>query len=399
MKSVTGGVTAAKGFNACGVAAGIKPSKKLDLALIVTDHPARAAGVLTTNRVKAASVLISQARLRRGRASAILINSGCANCLTGDAGRQDALRLTRAVARRLRIPENDVLVASTGLIGKRLPVERVLRAVPSLVKHVSRANHADAAQAILTTDLRIKEAAVETMIGGHRCRVGGMAKGAGMIAPSMATMLCVVTTDVVIAPALLRTLLRQATARTFNRITVDGDMSTNDTVFALASGDAGAVIRSTGTSARLFARTLETVMERLATLIVQDGEGVTRTMRVHVDGARTDRDAQACARQIANSPLVKTMLAGSDPNPGRIAAAAGASTARFDAARLEIAIGSHTIVANGMARLNNVAMLRRLLSRPAVTVRVNLHAGRGSGWMLASDLTEDYVRINAGYAT
>ena len=399
MKWITGGVTAAKGFRASGVSAGIKRSGKPDLALVVADQPAAAAAVFTTNRVQAAPVVISRQRVRRGAARAVLINSGCANCLTGAAGARDARRLGRAAAQALGVREQDVLLASTGIIGRRLPVPRIERAVPKLIARLGRANHRAAAAAILTTDLVPKESAVEATVKGRTFRVGGMAKGAGMIAPSMATMLCVITTDAEISPGLLHRLLRGVTGRTFNRISVDGDMSTNDSVFALASGRAGVVIRDGTDGARVFACALESVAERLAAQIVRDGEGATRTMEVQVLGARNEREAQACARQVACSPLVKTMLAGADPNVGRIAGAVGASPARFDPRKLEIHIGSQRVVAQGAALRLGKSVTRALLAHPAVSVRIDLHAGRAQGRMLTCDLTAAYVRINAGYTT
>jgi len=399
MRWIVGGVTAARGFAACGISAGIKRGRKPDLALVVSTAPATAAAVFTRNRVQAAPVLLSSSRVRRGSARAVLINSGCANCLTGRAGLEDARRITGRVAQQLGIPADEVLVASTGLIGRRLPVPRVLGAIPRLVAHVSRANHAAAAQAILTTDLRIKEAAVQAPIGGRLCRLGGMAKGAGMLAPSLATMLCVITTDAQIAPGLLRALLREAVGGTFNRVSIDGDMSTNDTVFALASGRSGAVIRRGRPSERIFRGMLYAVAERLSRLLVKDGEGVARVMDIEVVGARTDQEAQACARQIGNSPLVKTMLAGGDPNVGRIAAAVGASPARCNPEALDIRIGPVRLVSRGAILPASPSAVRRLLSRPEVAIRVDLHAGRGRGRVIGCDLTEEYVRINAGYAT
>ena len=396
---ISGGVTAARGFRASGVHAGVKRSRKPDLALVVCELPATAAAVFTRNRVQAAPVLISKGRVRRGMARAVLINSGCANCLTGAQGFQDALRLGRAVAKRLHLAEVEVLLASTGLIGSRLPVSRMERAIPLLVNQLSRAHHEDAAQAILTTDLHVKEAAVQAVIGGRLCRLGGMAKGSGMIAPSMATMLCVLTSDVGIAPGLLRNLVQGAAERTFHRMSVDGDMSTNDTVFALASGRSGVTIRPGTSSARTCAAMLEAVSARLAGLLVADGEGASRVMEVRVMGARTEQDAQACARQVACSPLVKTMLAGHDPNVGRIAAAVGASPARFDPKRLEIRIGSHRVVSQGAALPLTKSVSRRLLNHPEVSVRIHLHAGRAEGRMVTCDFTEEYVRINARYST
>lgn len=399
MRWIAGGVTAARGFKASGVSAGIKRSRKPDLSLVVADGPATAAAVFTTNRVQAAPVLISQQRVRAGVARAVVINSGCANCLTGAAGVHDALRASRFVASALGVAEREVLVASTGLIGRRLPVAKMQRAIPRLVGRLSRHNHEAAAQAILTTDLHVKEAAVEAVVGRRAVRVGGMAKGAGMIAPSMATMLSVITTDAAVGPALLRGLLRRAAERTFNRVSVDGDMSTNDAVFALASGRSGVAIQSGHPAVAIFASMLEAVCGRLARMLVQDGEGASKAMEVRVVGARTEREAQACARQVACSPLVKTMLAGGDPNVGRIAAAAGASGARFDPARLEIHVSGVRAVARGTVLPLGSSVVRKLLNGSEVPVRIHLHAGGAEARMLTCDLTAEYVRINAGYAT
>jgi glutamate N-acetyltransferase/amino-acid N-acetyltransferase len=312
---------------------------------------------------------------------------------------RDARRLVRVLAGALQVAERDVLVASTGIIGRRLPAARIERAIPRLVEQLGRAAHAAAAEAILTTDRRVKEAAVEAVINGRPCRLGGMAKGAGMLAPSMATMLGVLTTDAAVPAAWLGRTLREAVGETFNRISIDGDMSTNDTVFALASGRSGVTIRPGTPGARTFARMLRAVAGRLAALMVQDGEGASRVMEVRVVGARTDREAQACARQVASSLLVKTMLAGGDPNVGRIAAAVGASPARFDPSALEVDIGSRRVVSRGAALPLRKALLRGLLRHPAVTVLIRLHAGRGEGRMLTCDLTEAYVRLNARYLT
>jgi glutamate N-acetyltransferase/amino-acid N-acetyltransferase len=399
MRWVAGGVTAAQGFRASGVSAGIKRLRKPDLALVAAERPVTAVGVFTRNRVQAVPVVMSRGRLRRGRARAVLINSGCANCLTGSAGLQDARVVSRAVAHELGIAEREVLLASTGIIGRRLPVRRIVRAIPRLVQGLSRAHHAAAAEAIMTTDLQVKEAAVEAVIEGRTCRVGGMAKGAGMIAPSMATMLGVITTDIAVAPVLLRALLQGATERTFNRISVDGEMSTNDTVFVLASGASGVAIRRGAAGHRIVAEMLEMVSRRLAHLIVDDGEGATQMAEIRVVGARTVQDAQACARQVANSPLVKTMLAGGDPNVGRIAAAAGASPARFDPKRLEVFIGDQRVIARGAALRFTRAAFRELLAHPEVRILIHLHAGRAEGRILTCDLTEDYVRLNARYTT
>ena len=399
LRWISGGVTAALGFRASGVSAGIKRSRKPDLSLVVSDTPAVCAATFTTNRVKAAPVLISMERVRRGTARAILLNSGCANCMTGRSGHADALTLGRRIAQVLGVSESQVLLASTGMIGRRVPVPRMVRKMPALVETLSRQGHRNAALGILTTDLRAKEAAMETRLDGRWVRLGGMVKGSGMIAPTMATMLCVLTTDAVIDRGLLTRLLREAVARSFNRITVDGDMSTNDTVFALAGGASGVRIRAGTRQAAAFAEMLSRVTQRLAAMLVEDGEGVTRLALVEVIGAKTESDAVRCARQIANSPLVKTMLAGGDPNVGRVAAAAGASGARFDPNRLELRVDGVPVVLRGEAQRLSKALAKQLLTPKTVTLQVHLHAGPASARMLTCDFTEDYVRINARYST
>ncbi|MBI2884793.1 MAG: bifunctional glutamate N-acetyltransferase/amino-acid acetyltransferase ArgJ [Candidatus Omnitrophica bacterium] len=399
MRWVQGGVTAARGFVAAGIHSGIKRGLKLDLSLVRSQSPSVAVGTLTTNRVKAPPVLISQARLRRGQADAVLLNSGCANCMTGRVGHQDALQLSAAAAREMGLPSERVLVASTGIIGRRLPAPRIARAIPALVRAASRGGHANAARAILTTDQRVKEVAVEARIGGVACRLGGMAKGAGMIAPNMATMLSVITTDVKISAGLARRLLREAVEQSFNRISVDGDMSTNDCVFLLANGRSGVSVRPGTAAARQFARMLRAVSAKLAYLIVQDGEGATRVARIEVAGARTDGEALVCARAVATSSLVQTMLASGDPNVGRIAAAAGASGARFDDGKLAIRIGGHAAVARGVARRIGKELARQMFGSKDVVIHLDLGAGRGEAHMTACDLTEAYVRINAFYPT
>lgn len=399
MKWVSGGVTAAKGFKAAGLNSGIKKSRKPDLSLVLSAKPSSAAGVFTKNTVQAAPVLISKKRLKKGKASGVLINSGCANCLTGPAGMRDALLLGELVSDAAGMPDSRLLIGSTGIIGRRIPVNKVKRSIGRLIGRLSDSNHEAAAQAILTTDLRAKEAAVEAVINGRLVRVGGMAKGAGMIAPSMATMLCVLTTDASVSPGLLRKVLQQAVGRSFNRISVDGDMSTNDSVFFLANGASKTAIRPGTRAGSVFIAMVEAVCRKLAFLIVQDGEGAGKLMEIKVAGARNQKDADSCARQIAFSPLVKTMLAGSDPNVGRLAAAAGASNARFNPDHLEIHVSGVKTVSRGVALNLSKAVLRRLLNRPVVPVRVDLHAGNAAAAMWTCDLTAEYVRINAGYAT
>ena len=399
MRRASGGVTAPGGFLASGVAAGIKRSGRPDMALVASESPATAAAVFTTNRVKAAPVLLDERLIRSGRARAVVFNSGCANCLTGTQGYTDAVRVGRAAARALGVPAREVLVASTGVIGHRLPVPLMLRAMPKLAGGLNRAGHRQAAIAIQTTDCTVKEAAVTERIHGRRVSVGGMAKGAGMIAPEMATMLAILTTDAAVERALLAHVLREAVGASFNRISVDGDMSTNDTVFALANGRSGArIARGSGAATQLSAM-LREVAQRLARAIIEDGEGATRVARIQVGAARTDAEALACARQVANSLLVRTMLAGADPNFGRIAAAVGASSARFDPARLRVLMNGRVVVDRGAACRISPAVAKALCAPHDVTIRIELRAGRGAAEMLTCDLTEEYVRINAGYAT
>lgn len=403
MRRVAGGVTAAHGFTASGVSAGIKRGRKLDLALVVSETPATSAGVFTTNAVQAAPVQLSKTRLRHGSARAVLINSGNANCLTGARGLRDAITLSRDLANALGTEERQVLLASTGIIGRYLPVGKMRRAMPSLIRSLSPQGHRLAARAILTTDTSTKEVAVAARIGGGMCRLGGMAKGAGMIAPHMATMLCVLTTDVAIDQRLLDELLRKAVDASFHHISIDGDMSTNDSVLLLANGRSGVTIPRRSRAAQQFESMLSFVTQQLAHLLVKDGEGTTCMAYVNVSGARTESEARACACQVASSPLVKTMLAGADPNVGRIAAAVGASGARFDPKKLEIRIGGLGVVVRaGTIRPFDAALARTWLRpQPPVypTLQINLHAGRAASWMLTSDLTEEYVRINARYST
>jgi glutamate N-acetyltransferase/amino-acid N-acetyltransferase len=399
MNRVSGGVTAARGFLAAGVHAGVKRGNRPDLALVASEGPAVCAATFTKNKIQAAPVVISRERAAAGRARAVLLNSGCANCLTGRPGLEDALRLSRAVSGALGIPDAQLLLASTGVISHRLPVDRMLRGVPALVKALSPAGHRQAAIGIQTTDCTVKEAAVAERIGGARCAVGGMAKGAGMIAPEMATMLAVLTTDVRIAPALLRRQLREAVGASFNRISVDGDMSTNDSVFVLASGASGVRIEPGTKAAARFGALLTEAARQLARAIVEDGEGATRVARIVVQEARTEADARDCARRIASSLLVRTMLAGADPNFGRVAAAVGVSTASFVPERLVVLMNGRTVVSGGHALEVSPAAAREIFAPHEIEIRIRLRAGRASAEMLTCDLTEEYVRLNTRYVT
>ncbi len=396
-----GGITAVPGILAAGVAAGIKPSGKKDLALIYSSSPARAAAVFTASQVKGAPVLVSQEHVRDGKAQAILASSGCSNVCTGEQGIKDAREMTRTVGELLRISPRQVLIAATGVIGQPLPMDKIRPALPKLVKALSPQGGRHAAEAIMTTDTRLKEAALRIEIAGRPVTIGGIAKGVGMLEPHLATMFCFLATDAMVAPDALQAVLRRAADRTFNRITVDGDQSTSDTVAVLANGLAeNAPLERGGKGLRQFARGLEAVAERLARMLVQDGEGATKVVEVAVRGARTKREALLAARSVANSPLVKTAINGADPNWGRIMMALGKSPARVAAERVAIAIGDEPLVEKGMlkpgARLDRI---HEVMGRGEYAITIDLGVGRGEDRVWTSDLSEEYVRINAKYTT
>lgn len=388
-------------FAFSAVACGLKKSG-LDLGLLVSETPAAAACVFTTNLVKAAPLLISQAHLRRSAAAmrAIIVNSGNANCATGPAGLLASRRTAAAVAREIGCEHEQILVCSTGVIGVPLRAERILRAVPSLtVRRSARPeSFAQFTRAIMTTDTRAKFAAESCQIGRERVRFLGCAKGAGMIHPRMATMLAFVATDATAAPSMLRRALRDAIGRTFNAITVDGDTSTNDTLALLANGASGArAIRSGSADYRSFLAALESVCQSLALQIVADGEGAHRVVEIEVRNAPSDGAADQIARTIANSPLVKTALAGGDPNWGRILAAVGRSGIRFNPARVEIHMAGILMCRNGRAHPFGERAAHRKLLAAHVPIVVDLRAGRGAARVWTCDFTGDYVRINASY--
>jgi glutamate N-acetyltransferase/amino-acid N-acetyltransferase len=384
-----------------GVVAGIKPSGKKDLALIYSTAPARAAAVFTSNKVKGAPVIVSMEHVRGGAAQAIVASSGCANVCTGEQGIRDAREITRLVGELLRIPAKHVLIGATGVIGARLPMDRIRAALPKLVKSLSPQGSHEAAEAIMTTDTRPKEAAVKTDVDGRPITIGAIAKGVGMVEPHLATMFCFITTDAAIAPAALQTALRRSVDRSFNRITVDGDQSTSDTVAVLANGLADNPPLQPGTrSFREFARALEALSQRMARLLVSDGEGATKLVTIVVRGAASRRDAVAVARSVGNSPLVKTAINGQDPNWGRIMMAVGKAPARVDPDRVAITFDEEALVEQGTlkegARLDRI---RELMGRPEYTITIDLGLGRAEDRLWTCDLSEEYVRINAKYTT
>jgi glutamate N-acetyltransferase/amino-acid N-acetyltransferase len=396
--TVDGGVTAARGFRAAGLHCGIKPARP-DLALVVSDNLASAAAVFTTNAVKAAPVLVSMEAIQSGAAQAVLVNSGNANACTGTQGVADAREMVALTARALGIAEEFVLVASTGVIGVPLPMEPLRAGIPQLPARLSR-DGAPAHEAILTTDAFAKTAAVRISLGGVPVTIGGMAKGAGMIHPLMATTLCVITTDAAVPAPLLRRALRQAADQTFNCISVDGDTSTNDTIFLLANGQAGHRPLADGDPELLaFTAALTEVAGELARLVVRDGEGATKLITVTVRGARSAVDAKRAVNAVMTSPLVKTALYGAEPNWGRILAAVGRSGAAFRADRVAIAIGGVPVVAGGMGIPGAMPAAAGAMQAPAYEIAVDLGEGDASSTGWTCDLNEGYVKINAGYMT
>lgn len=400
-RPVRGGVTAPAGFLAAGLHAGIKKGPDLDLALVLSEREGPIAGLLTTNRLPAAPVVLDRRHLRRGRGRAIIVNSGNANACTGKAGLAHAVEMAALVANGLRAPLHSVFVGSTGVIGQPLPMGAIRRAIPRLIGKVRRAGGAEAARAILTTDTRVKECAVQAQVGGRLITVGGMAKGAGMVHPDMATMLAYLTTDAVISRAALQQALRAAVGESFNCITIDGDTSTNDTVLCLANGMAGNGSLTPGSAGyRAFQRMLAAVCRRLALEVCRDGEGVTKLVQVVVTGARSGADAARVARTVATSTLVKTALFGEDANWGRIVAAAGRSGAVVDPARLKLDFEGVPVLKGGTpegkdAERKASAIVRR--KEFAITLDLGLGPGRAQVW--TTDLSYEYVRINASYRT
>ena len=387
------------GFLAGGTASGIKKSGARDMALIFCPHGATAAGVFTTNQVRSPAVVLSRERLSRGRAHAILANSGCANTYTGEAGARDAREIARKAAAALGVREGGILTSSTGVIGSRLPLTKMSRAIPGLVARLSATGWQDAADAIRTTDTRSKLAFRRARLAEGDVRVLGIAKGAGMIEPHMATLLVFLATNAAVQAPFLRRVLREACEGSFNRVTIDGCMSTSDTAVILASGtqcrDGFAPASASG---KRFARMVAEVCRELADAIVSDGEGVTKRVAVRVRGARTDREARVAAYAVANSLLVKTALRGEDPNWGRIVQALGASAARIRPDRIGIRFGKVTLLGRGRwLGVAAEAAARRVMRGDAWEMTIDLGAGRGTWEVLTGDLTEDYIRINADY--
>ena len=397
---ISGGITAPRGIRAAGLACGIKPGGKFDLAVIAANRPVPAAGIFTTNQAKAAPVLVAQEHLEwsDGVAQVIVTNSGCANACTGAQGLSDAREMAVLAANRIGCAPSHALVASTGVIGVNLNMDAVRVGIPSAIAALSREGHAAAAQAIMTTDPFPKAFAVEVETAAGSFRVGGMAKGSGMIEPRMATMLGYLTTDARVSPALLRRGLIEASQYSFNAITVDGESSTNDVVFALASGESDVTIDEERYPALV--EGLRTVALELSLGIVRGGEGATKLISVTVSGATSQAEAWTAARVIANSPLVKTAIHGGDPNWGRLVAAAGRSGVTFSLDGAMVRVGPIVLFSDGQPHDHLASQAAAYLRGKEIEIEVNVGAGGSSrATIYTCDLSADYVKINAEYRT
>ncbi len=386
-----------KGFTACGMAAGIKKNGSLDLGMLVSDRPARVAAVFTRNRVQAAPVKLDRERVKSGSARAVIVNAGNANCANGPQGLIAAEAMAAAAARVLNLPDEQVLVASTGVIGAPFPIHKVEAAMPALAGGLSPNGLPDLARAIMTTDTRPKTGAREGSLDGVSYRIVAVAKGAGMIRPDMATMLCFICTDADIPVSNIQMVLKRSVDGSFNRITIDGDSSTNDTVILLANGASGVRIETDNDRVD-FQRLLDDLCMDLARQMVKDGEGVTKVVDLTVCGARSDEDARAIADTIAHSPLVKTAFFGEDANWGRIIAAAGRAGVFLDPERLDLYFDDVQMVKDGTGCGPDAEeKATGVLKKPEFSVALDLNQGEGTASMLTCDFSLDYVKINADY--
>ncbi|MDR3592163.1 MAG: bifunctional glutamate N-acetyltransferase/amino-acid acetyltransferase ArgJ [Negativicutes bacterium] len=401
LKEITGGITAPKGFKAAGVKAGIKKSGKEDIAVIYSTVPAASAALFTTNVVAAAPVKVSRQAAAKGIARAVVVNSGCANASTGEQGMMDARAMVHMTASLLGLNDNEVLVASTGIIGVNLPMGKVADGIKQAVADLSEAGHDKALQGIMTTDTFPKVCAYEFELGGKTARIAGIAKGAGMIHPNMATMLSFITTDAAVAQPLLQKALAEAVGLSFHMITVDGDTSTNDMIAVFANSQAGnPTIDDAGSPAyRQLAEALRQVCTYLAQQVVRDGEGATKFLAITVKGAKDFTDAKVAAMAIAKSPLVKTAFFGQDPNWGRIFCAAGYSGAQMDEKKMALRLGGLTIAENGVAASPDAKALQKVMAAKDIAVEVDLKVGSAEATVWTCDFSYEYVKINADYST
>ncbi len=398
MDECQGGVTAPRGFRAAGMYCGIRKVKK-DIAMIVSEVPATSAGVFTLNKTQAACVLVDKIQLKRSPVcSAVVVNSGNANACTGERGLNDTWQMVKTTARVLNLPEEEVMVSSTGVIGQYMPMDKVVTGIGELAAKLGTSGNGDAAEAIMTTDTFPKEAAVHFTLGKKVVTIGGVAKGSGMIAPNMATMLAFITSDVTISQELLSKALRAANTRSFNRITVDGDMSTNDMVLVMANGLAGnAPLTENSEEFQLFGAALEYVLIKLAKMIAKDGEGATKLIEIMVKGAKSEEEAAQAARAVANSNLVKTAIHGADANWGRILAAVGYSGIEFNPDNVEISFGELPVLKKNYEIVLDEEKAKEILLKDSVIIVVDLNQGDQFARFWTCDLTKEYVHINASY--
>jgi len=400
MKGLTridGGVCAPLKFVAAAATGGIKnpTAERLDLALIYSEIDAVASGTFTLNEIKAAPVRLSQQHIADGDVRAIFANSGNANACTGEVGTRDAIVTVESVAKELKIREDQVAIGSTGVIGLPMPMDRLLAPIPEMVKELSRKAHTDVAKAIMTSDTTHKEIAVAFSVDGVEYKLGGCAKGAGMICPSMATMLCFITTDIGVSKEVLDKSVQRSVAKSFNRITIDGDMSTNDTVIVLANGAAGnELIESEGELLSAFQEALDTVMLELAKSLVRDGERVTKFVTVEVKGASTEDDGRKAAEAVANSALVKASWNGEDPNWGRIIHAVGYSGALLEEECMNISIEGDLACKGGLQADTSMEILRGHVTKEAFTICIDLGMGDASYEVYTSDMSPEYIDFN-----
>lgn len=402
MNKIDGGICASKGFKAAGISCGIKKSTKKDLALIYSEYPAYGAAVFTKNKFKAAPLLVSEKKMQHEIIRAVLINSGNANACTGKQGISDVIKLSSIVADKLSLDPVEVHMSSTGIIGELLPVENLEKGIEEIIPHLSKEGYKDAADAILTTDTVKKEIAYSFKLpsSGIEIKIGGMAKGSGMIHPNMATMLGFITTDLNISKELLQKSLKEVVDISFNRISVDGDQSTNDTVFLLANGSANnEKIVYENDDYQAFLDVLKKVAIYLAKAIVADGEGASHFITIKVNGAEKERDAELIARKIANSNLVKTACFGGDPNWGRIIAVLGTVDFELDTDKVRLAINNKSLFKDGVPIDLKKEEMKDLMSDKEIVIDLDLGIGRKNVEFWSSDLTYDYVKINAEYHT
>ena len=396
----TAGVTYPLGFTAAGVRAGIKKSGNLDVAVIYTEKPAAVAGVFTKNQVAAAPIRVSKIVVNTGTAHAIVANAGCANACTGEQGLRDAEKTAEVTAEELHCRQDDVVVASTGVIGVNLNMEKMTAGIKDAVKNLSREGSVNAGNAIITTDTYSKSCATEVEIGGKQIRFGAIAKGSGMIQPDMATMLCFITTDAAIDQKLLQDALSEITEVTFNMISVDGDMSTNDMVTVLANGAAGnEKITSKNDDYKIFYSTLESICRELSKKIAADGEGATKFLTINVNGAENFEDAKKVGMSVAKSPLVKTAFFGEDPNWGRVICAVGYSGVKINPSSTIVKFGDIPVYAHGVGANCNDAALKKVMASHDIVIDIELGLGDTSATVWSCDFSYEYVKINGEYHT